>query len=214
MTLRDLEVLIKLEILNGVSFINASKMGAIIEGTTYKVMDELITQLLELPSEDFNVAQRIEPPAKDKQFEMLEHITAKLDFILQQSKIVNQKLKLLLEIMETMKQNRSAHNRTRVNKNLNKVDELWTWIAKRETFTVFFNSTRGQHINIYKRYIPIIVETQDPFKKAELIAEHLGNLLVRLKEFLPVLQESLRSALDQLDILSATIRGDANERLV
>ncbi|MNI97982.1 hypothetical protein D3C73_1567340 [compost metagenome] len=60
----------------------------------------------------------------------------------------------------------------------------------------------------------MIVETQDSLKKAALITEHLGNLLARLEEFLPELQELLRSTLVHLDILSRDIRGDANERLV
>ncbi|MNN15210.1 hypothetical protein D3C81_1283100 [compost metagenome] len=116
--------------------------------------------------------------------------------------------------MEAMKKNSSSLNRTKVNKNLNKVDETWKWITKRETFTVFFTYARGHHVDIYKRHIPMIVETQDSLKKAALITEHLGNLLARLEEFLPELQELLRSTLVHLDILSRDIRGDVNERLV
>ncbi|MNB88563.1 hypothetical protein D3C75_355810 [compost metagenome] len=213
-TLRDLEVLIKLETLNGVSFNNSSKRGAVIEGTTYRTMDEMITELLQMPNMNFNVAERIKPPTEEEQIELLEHMRVKLNHILKQSKTVDQRLKLLLETIEIMKKNSSALNRTRVNKNLNKVDELWRWITNRETFTVFFAFTRGHHMNIYKRYIPMIVETQDPLKKAELISEHLGNLLARLKEFLPELQELLKNTLDHLDILSAEIRGEANEWLV
>ncbi|AIQ65878.1 hypothetical protein PSTEL_24980 [Paenibacillus stellifer] len=213
-TLRDLEVLIKLEMINGLSFTNASRRGAHIEGTEYRALDDLITELLELPSRDFNVAVRIESPTKDNQVKLLEQMKTKLDYILKQSKTVEQKLKVMLETVEIMKKNSSARNRAKVNKNLNKVDELWKWITNRETFTVFFAFTRGHHMNIYKRYIPMIVETQDPLKKAELISEHLGNLLARLKEFLPELQELLKNTLDHLDILSTEIRGDTNERLV
>ncbi|MNN85702.1 hypothetical protein D3C81_2030220 [compost metagenome] len=92
-----------------------------------------------------------------------------------------------------------------------KVDELWNWITRKETFSVFYASVKGHQINVYMRYVPDIVETKSSFGKAKLVSTHLGNLVSNIIQFIPVLQSVLRGALEKIELLPERLNEVENE---
>lgn len=201
-TLEDLELLVEIESLKGVSFINTSKKGAVIKGTEFQTMDELMDGLLQLSSEDINLDKHILPPSLKEQDQLFAQMKSKLQYILKQADSLSSRVQKVCDIFLEMRRNILNRNHSKINQNLIKVDEHWNWITSREVFTVFYSYARKQYISIYKRYVPIIVEMKDPFKKAELIMEHLGSLLQNMQQYIPELQLLLTEAIEKLNDFS------------
>ncbi len=198
-TLEDLELLVEIETLKEVRFINTSKKGAIIRGTEFQTMDELMDGLLELSSEDINLDKQIVSPSLKEQAQLFAQIKAKLKYIRNQADSLSVRVQQLCDIFLEMQKNVLNRNSSKVKQNLILVDEKWNWITSREVFTEFYSFSRKQYISIYRRHVPIIVETKDPIKKAELIIEHLGNLVRNMQQYIPELQMLLTQTIEKLN---------------
>lgn len=198
-TLYDLELLIKVESLKGVHFINASKNGAVIEGTEFQTLEELLPELILHPDHNIELDKYIASPNQEKILEQSSLIISKLNYILKQSKIVSSKLSSLMEVLSVMELNRVQEKKTKVNDNLKLINELWSSITRTEVFSVFFTSSHLHYIKAYERYIPAIVETVNLFDKAILIIKHLGKLAMHLEEFLSLLNEVLKDSVNRLN---------------
>lgn len=206
-TLRDLELLIKIQTQNGLKVINTSQKGAVIKYTEYRTMESMMGELLNLENQNFNLLEKNFQPSLHERHETFSHVISKLKFILKQTEDVDNKLDNLIKTINSLKHDYSKHKFSALNQKLQTINKLWTWITTKETFTIFYTFSRGHHINIYVRYVPIIVETRDIIKKAKLIEEHLGNLTVNIKQFVPELQSILRKAIQRLNEFVANHEG-------
>lgn len=214
-TLKDIELLLKIiSLTSDVTFINSSSNGAKIEGTKFIKLSKLMHELTSLPSTDYDVKNYINPRQIQEKEELIEKIRKKLSYALRQCSMVKQKVHLLLDKLEQLEKCRLQGNTKQLNKTLLKIEGLWGEITKKEIFTIFFTFSKGHHINVYRRYIHIIVETENPIKKAGLISEHLGALVKTLNDFLPYLYELLQQTIDNLHIETAEAGGTINGRLV
>ncbi|MMZ61055.1 hypothetical protein D1872_231840 [compost metagenome] len=100
-----------------------------------------------------------------------------------------------------------------LNRALLKVNDSWKWITNKEVFKTFYSFSLEQYINIYLRYVPTIVETQDPYKKSALIVKHLGSLLTKIIEFTPHLIVILENAIARLEKKRLNNLGERDDRI-
>ncbi|MED5018437.1 DUF115 domain-containing protein [Paenibacillus chibensis] len=197
-TLQDIELLIKIISRKGVEFINASQKGATIGGTEYRSLDSMMEELNHNPSEDIDFRNNIQSPTLEEQQRLFSQMTSKLKYVVKQTDLVEKKLKLLLDILNKLNAESSIRNKAKVSQSLSEIDDLWQWITKQETFTAFYTFSRDHYINIYKRYVPMIIESRDVFEKSNLIVKHLGNLARNIQIYLPQLRGMLQNTIDRI----------------
>lgn len=203
--LKDIQVLVALMSLEGVKFTNTSKKGAVIKGTNWAAMDDLVPKLLQLPSYDFNILNRITPISAKEKLNKTNELVRKLLQLKNKIDKMDLKIKKLIDVFEKLDKAISRKNKTQSDKALTEIDKIWSWITKQEVFTIFYSYALEQHLNVYKRFIPQIVEATNSFEKGNLIIKHLGNLIFQIKKFNPELIELTRTTAgnfsDTLEIL-------------
>ncbi|AIQ14808.1 motility associated factor glycosyltransferase family protein [Paenibacillus durus] len=195
--LKDIQVLVKIMTLKGVEIINTSKKGAVIEGTDWVSMDELVPELLQQPSRSLEISSRISALSLEAQLENLGRSTMSLSKVLQQISKVDIKIKKLLKLMTKLENAISARNLKQVDHVLNEINSLWQWTTNQDIFKVFYNYSLGHYINIYMRYVPEIAETQDSYKKGRLIITHLGKLIEQIHSFNPEMTTLIQAAIEK-----------------
>ncbi|MCA1293985.1 DUF115 domain-containing protein [Paenibacillus sp. alder61] len=209
-TLKDIEMLIKVVNLDEVNIINTSKHGAKIEGTLWESMDKLYKELLELPSKNYdNIFE-----ANQSNPNYLVETTKIINKLNQSLKETNKISKKIIELKEAIDKLSSKRGNSKdLNRALLKVNDSWKWITNKEVFKTFYSFSLEQYINIYLRYVPTIVETQDPYKKSALIVKHLGSLLTKIIEFTPHLIVILENAIARLEKKRLNNLGERDDRI-
>ncbi|ANS76090.1 hypothetical protein AWM70_17115 [Paenibacillus yonginensis] len=196
--LKDIQVLVQVMKLRGVSIINTSKKGAIIEGTEWISLEELLPQLNDLSFDPNDLKSLLTPVGVVQRNEKLKVILNNLNKVILQVSKIEIKSKKLLEKLTDLRQAAAVYNHKRIEAIINEINEIWNWITSKEVFNVFYDYSLAHYTNIYMRNVSEIVETTDLFKKAKLIEEHLGNLVKQIVYFNPELKSALESALNRI----------------
>lgn len=199
--LNDIEVLVQIMKLRGVSIINTSKKGAVIKGTEWISMDELYPALHNSTERDFDISSYISSSdSNTMRLTKVIETSRKLDLILQSIVKMDLRLNQLIKYIERIEQEAKSKDVNKVNKTLREINKHWKWITKQELFQVFYDYSLKHAISIYMRYVPEIAETQDPIEKGKLISEHLKKLIEKFIKFNPDLQKTIKKAKEKLEL--------------
>lgn len=198
---KDIETLVKIMEIRGVRILNTSKGGAVIEGTEWKSLDDIVPDLLEEPSQDFDITNKISKKDLKVKEKQLHEICLKLKRSQKEIDILKLKLMKLEKILDKLEDVVSIRNANRTSHLLVEVDSYWTAITKMDVFNHLYQFSLAHHMNIYMRFVPEIVETKDIFKKGKLITTHLGQLIKRMQAFTPNLSFTVEKALERLETL-------------
>lgn len=186
-TLHDIEITVTAESMKGVKVINSSKHGALIKGTEWKSMDDMVPELQKLSNTDFNISEQLNQSSEEERVLRFNNAEKKLLMILKQTTVVEKKLNLLQQLMQNLGEAVAVRNINKASKGLNEVNKQWQSITRQDVFDVFYSFSLKQQMNMYMRYVPEIVETTQPLKKAELIVRHLGSLVEAMRQYTPEL---------------------------
>ncbi|MEC0370798.1 motility associated factor glycosyltransferase family protein [Paenibacillus chibensis] len=195
---QDVELLVQIMKYRGISIINTSKKGAVIQDTTWASMDDLIRNLEQSEPQDFDLSKFIAAPNLPDKISEANRLIVKLQNISNDNNSLCIALKKLIDSINKLQKAHSIRNYNKVNNEILKINEIWNKITETEVFIIFYNYSLAHHINIYMRYVPEIIESHNIFKKAELIISHLGSLINRMKEFSPVLENVIESSIKRL----------------
>lgn len=204
---QNTEMNIKALALEGVRVINTSKGGAVIEGSEWMAMEELIIGLEHLAVMDFDIQNKINNQLPSNYKEQYAITINKVKLLIRQVESVNKKLAKIATCIQNLDSSCNIRNSKQVNLKLVEVNELWKWITVQDSFTVLYSFALSQHINKYMKFVPRIVETMDPFEKAKLIVQHLGELIEEILDFSPELESILIQSMHRLEKFNAKING-------
>jgi hypothetical protein len=196
---QDVELLVQVMKHRGVNIVNTSKKGAVIQDTTWISMDDLFPQLEMLESREYVPSKYLSIPNDADQEVKRNEIIIKIASVLKANENLSNTLQKLITSFNKLQKVLSIRNYNKVNHEILKINELWNDITKQDVFNVFYSYSLSHHINIYMRYVMEIVETNNIFKKAELIILHLGSLVHKMKEFSPELESAIQSSIKRLE---------------
>lgn len=196
---QDVELLVQVMKHRGVNIVNTSKKGAVIQGTTWISMDDLFPQLEMLESREYVPSKYISISNDADQEGKKNEIIIKLENVLKANENLSNTLHKLVASINKLQKVLSIRNYNKVNHEILKINELWNEVTKEDVFNVFYSYSLSHYINIYMRYVTEIVETNNIFKKAELIILHLGSLVHKMKEFSPELEGTIKSSIKRLE---------------
>lgn len=198
-TLEDMELLIQLVSFHEVRVINSSRHGAVIRGTEWIPMDELVLQLSEKSIHGFELNKYLTQTTVDENMVSLNKLMVELQLIIKQTKIVGKWLGKLYKSIGVLTEKVAKSKLNTISKELVEVDKLWSQITRNKVFKVLYSLALKHHIDIYMKYVAEIVETEDVRKKSKLIGDHLGTLVKTMDEFTPELLRILEDSMRRLD---------------
>lgn len=195
---QNIEMNIKALSIEGIKVINTSKGGAIIEGTEWMAMEELLPQLEQLSIIDFDIKSTIRNHLLLDHEEQYTITINKIKFLIRQVESVNKKLVAIASCIKSLDSSCNVRNFKQVDLKIVEVNRLWKWITSQDAFTILYSFALSQHINKYMKFVPGIVEAQNPFEKAKLIVQHLGELVDKILIFTPELENILIQSMERL----------------
>lgn len=196
--LDDLQVLVQIMKNDGVRIINTSKKGAVIKGTEWISMDDLFPELIEIPKHHFSLSSYFTPLDEELIRQRMLKTVEKMETISASIKKVELKCEKLKKELEELAIEIKLSNVDKIYKRLKRIDKDWSYVTKQDIFIRFYSYSLRHGINVYMRYVPEIVETQDLKRKGELIVEHLGALVFKLIEYTPELKKMFDIAMNRL----------------
>ncbi|GAA0377905.1 motility associated factor glycosyltransferase family protein [Paenibacillus motobuensis] len=198
-TRKNIEMNIKTLALEGVKVINTSKGGAVIEGTEWIVIEELLPQLEQLSISDFDIRDLVNNQLLSYQENEYTITFNKIRYLIKQVEDLDKKLGIITRGIQSLENNCKIRNPKQINQKLVEVNELWQWITRQDAFTVLYSFGLSHYINDYLKFVPAIVETKDTIDKAKLIVQHLGVLVEEMLDFTPELRSILIQSMERLE---------------
>lgn len=198
-TRKNIEINIKTLAQEGVKVINTSKSGAVIEGTEWIVIEELLPQLEQLSISNFDIRDLVNNHLLPYQENEYTIILNKIRYLLKQVEDSNRKLEIITKCIQSLDNSCKIRDSKRINQKLVEVNELWQWITRQDAFTVLYSFGLSHYINDYLKFVPAIVETKNPIDKAKLIVQHLGVLVEEMLDFTPELRSILIQSMERLE---------------
>ncbi|MCT2195925.1 DUF115 domain-containing protein [Paenibacillus sp. p3-SID1389] len=196
---QDIVILVQIMKLRGVNVINTSKRGAVIEGTTWMAMEDLMPELLKLKSRDLTISHYIPQVERSQIINKKNLVITRLKEVLKKIDTIYTNLENISKRFNKLQKAISTRNQNSVTNEIVKINGSWTSITSEELFDKLYSYSLGHYINVYMRFVPEIVETQNMFTKGELIITHLGNLVNKMKDFTPDLQNIINTSIQRLE---------------
>ncbi|SMF26917.1 Uncharacterized conserved protein [Paenibacillus barengoltzii] len=196
---QDVGILANIMKLRGVNVINTSKRGAVIESTTWMSMEDLMPELLKLKSRDLSISHYLSKFEKTQTINKKKTVITRLKEVLKEIDFIYTNLEDITKRFNKLQKAISIRNQNSVTNEIVKINSSWTCITSEEIFDKLYSYSLGHYINVYMRYVPEIVETQNMFAKGELIVTHLGNLVNKMKEFTPDLKHIVNTSIERLE---------------
>ncbi|MBW7474984.1 DUF115 domain-containing protein [Paenibacillus oenotherae] len=196
-TLNDLEALLKA--FNNQTYINASRYGAVIEGTTFKLLEDwareypLDTKLerhwfkAKIAELKWNKSGRV--AAGLKQLKQLESEFCHMD----------EELSLLIHHLEQLQEQDSLSKDKRTY-HVQQVEQRWTEMSSTVFFEKVYSVPIRAQIMVFQRHVPEIINENDLVEKSKLLVEHLGRLVRQMKEVTPKLLNWTRETIETAEV--------------
>lgn len=196
-TRKNIENIISVLQFNGITFMNASTKGAKIKGAEWQSLERILETL---PSRQVPALYSL-PTGSIPKDDLSEKVKERMKVILSQAHMLNKSLAKIQQELNSMNKSIKAKNAANLNNSLLKVNKLWQSITDQDIFNYFHSFGLAHHINRYLKFVPKIVEATNPFTKALLIIEHLGELVDELIALNPQLINYIQQALQRMDRL-------------
>lgn len=186
------------ESLPGIEFINSTRDGARLEGTTWMPIEEVYERYKYQGVEESLISNLLYQNEyvleKDKIQQIQRKIEDTLVDISQTSELLIQMNKLLKNIREW--------SRTKPNKCqlfIVKIEQLWTQIVDKEWFVPIIETMLPRQIKRFDEQQPLIAIEKDLIKKSNMIYRELGDFTQGMKEIIPELEELLQESIRRMD---------------
>jgi hypothetical protein len=193
-TLQDLQNVIQL--FPDRTFINTSRYGAKIKGTTFQFMEDwgkTIQSNTIIPQD--TILQMVRSHSMNDTKKRMEKGIAKLNSFISELKEYED---LFAKISDQLNKLQQANSTRIVEPLLNSVNALWEKILSNKVFDHVYDLSVHHQIMIYTRQIHVIANEKDILKKSHLIVEHLGKIIEALKQINPKLLKWAQSTMEEL----------------
>jgi hypothetical protein len=194
-TLQDLQNVIQL--FPDRTFINTSRYGAKIKGTTFQFMEDwgkTIQSNTIIPQD--TILQMVRSHSFNETKKRMEKGIAKLSSFIGE---LTEYEDLFAKISDQLNKLQQANSIRTAEPLLNSVNALWEKILSNKIFDHVYDLSVHHQIMIYTRQIHVIANEKDTLKKSQLIVQHLGKIIEALKQINPKLLRWSQDTLEELE---------------
>lgn len=185
------------EIINAyptIEFINTTKNGAVIEGTTWMPIEEAFTLIADQHVEPDPIESLIAKSKAEINYSKKEYVQTKISYVINDLKEMKKEIIDIQKLMSKIEE----HSRTKPMKaqnTLELIEQKWEKIANREWFEPIFNTVMPTDLREFDQQLPFIVNEKNLPIKCKLINQYLGKLLKDLVEKESFLEQLLNESL-------------------
>lgn len=185
------------EIINAyptIEFINTTKNGAVIEGTTWMPIEEAFTLIADQHVEPDPIESLIAKSKAEINYSKKEYVQTKISYVINDLKEMKKEIIDIQKLMSKIEE----HSRTKPMKaqnTLELIEQKWGKIANREWFEPIFNTVMPTDLREFDQQLPFIVNEKNLPIKCKLINQYLGKLLKDLVEKESFLEQLLNESL-------------------
>ncbi|NEU62424.1 6-hydroxymethylpterin diphosphokinase MptE-like protein [Paenibacillus sp. ALJ109b] len=186
-------------ILPEIEFVNSTRNGAQVEGSTWKPAEDVF-EILKKEEIDKNIITNLIEQSKSLTLDStkVEKVKEKLirtkDDIFSLVTDIDQTLKLVNKIREL-----SRTKPAKCQKNLELIEQNWANIVNRDWFNPLYETLIPVEIGRFDKELPSIITEINIIRKSDLIAEHLGELLQQILKQSSFLTEVLSESIERMD---------------
>ncbi|WCT55364.1 DUF115 domain-containing protein [Paenibacillus kyungheensis] len=177
-----------------VEFINTTKNGAVIEGTTWMSIEEAFDMLADQHIEPHPVESLIAKSKSEINGDTKAYVQNKMNYVINDLKEMKKEISEIQKLMNKIEE----HSRTKpmkAQKTLELIEQKWGTIANREWFEPIFNTVMPTDLREFDQQLPFIVTEKNLSIKCKLINQYLGKLLKDLIEKEPFLEQLFSESL-------------------
>nr|WP_305121086.1 6-hydroxymethylpterin diphosphokinase MptE-like protein [Saccharibacillus sp. JS10] len=178
-----------------VNFINATRGGAEILGTSWKSAEEVYEEIKNQSIQENVIRELIQHRNQvnrsEKSKETLKVLEQKIEKVLSESLEVQGELRQLKRQIDKLPE-LSRNKVLKAWKSLEDIESAWAKVVAREWFNPIFETVLSDQLNNFDRELPKIIVETEIRKKATLVYEHLGNLVSGISAELPWVQQILQ----------------------
>ncbi|MGG4126688.1 6-hydroxymethylpterin diphosphokinase MptE-like protein [Paenibacillus illinoisensis] len=200
-----------ISVLPKIEFINSTRNGAQIEGSTWKPVDNVF-EIVKRNKVDSDIITNLFDKVKGlsigtPKVEMVkEKMIRTKDEIFKSVTDIDQTLKLVKKIREL-----SRTKPAKCQKNLELIEQNWANIVNKDWFNPLYETLIPVEIGRFDKKLPSIITELSIIRKSDLIAEHLGELLHEILGQSSFLTEVLSESIERMEGLQP--EGSFNVRL-
>lgn len=176
-TIRNIEGIIALYKDKDIGFINTSKIGAKIEGTSHVPIENVYDQISGTTIENdwfrnlLNINKIYYEPARISNIiERMEHVEEELNEL-------EPKLSELKDELANLKQIIDSKETKHLQKQIDNIDHNWNKIHTSEIFNEIFMMAIQAQVSVFMRYLPGMKEAANIKTRAELVHQFLGMVV-------------------------------------
>ncbi|MFX3636803.1 MAG: 6-hydroxymethylpterin diphosphokinase MptE-like protein [Candidatus Pristimantibacillus sp.] len=197
-TLSDIEQIVSIHA-DECNFMNTSHFGAKIKGTTDVSLDNLLDKLKsnDMGHERFKQVwgdNTSDYTAREKKI-IVDKIKMINDRLL---KVQKQAISSMIKCMNNLEKALEVDDTNKISSSLIHINRYWEELTSEKIFDPVIGNFFQASILVYSRYVPRIVETQDPSEKGKLVLKHLGNLINMMNDDIPKLVTLMDSSLERV----------------
>jgi len=186
-------------ILPKIEFINSTRNGAQIEGSTWKSAEDVLEIVKKEEVDNDKISKLIEQ-AKISINNSSKAEMVKAKFIQTKDEInrlvteIDQTLKLVKKIREL-----SRTKPAKCQKNLEMIEQNWANIVNKDWFNPLYETLLPVELGRFDRELPSIITELNIIRKSDSIAEYLGELLQQIVDQVPFLTEVLSESIERME---------------
>lgn len=186
-------------ILPEIEFINSTRNGAQIEGSTWKSVENVFEIIKKEEVDNDKISKLIEQvKSSSNNLSKVEIVKARFiqtkDGINKLVTEIDQTLKLVKKIREL-----SRTKPAKCQKNLELIEQNWANIVNKDWFNPLYETLLPVELSRFDRKLPSIITELNIIRKSDLIAEHLGELLQQIVDQVSFLTEVLNESMERLE---------------
>ncbi|MGG4481039.1 motility associated factor glycosyltransferase family protein [Paenibacillus illinoisensis] len=185
---------------SGVEFINTSGRGAVIEGARYVPLETMLPVLQKQPIVEKSIVEKLIEEYEssvsvnnDRLLTLYSKIRGVYNEI---AELPEQIKKLNSQISDMERYSRSKP--AKAVKSFEKIGYMWGDIANKSWFSPLFETLLPIQISNFDRVLPLISNEERLIEKSALVYKHLGELVGKIKEQVPLLLERLDEASERI----------------
>lgn len=195
------------EALPGVEFINATRNGAALNGTTWIPAEEVYDLISAKTVPSDLVKSLLEQAVVEKNWDYIQRVKSKLSNTLEDLGFLNAEVKQIKRQLNSIREwSRTKPDKCR--RSIYEIEQAWGKIVNRAWFPVIYEIVLPREIADFDRQQPLMAIEQNLIRKSTMIYEHLGTLLNHIESKVPMLTALFKETLHKLDQLQTTKKED------
>lgn len=189
------------EALPGIEFINSTRYGAVLEGTTWMPVEEVYELIRDREFDANQVAGIFNTEIDRVDQDSIHRVKEKIINTMEDLTGMKAELSVLRKKINTIRE-LSRSKPAKCQRTIAEIETAWSDIVFREWFATIYEIVLPLEIAHFDQHQPLIAMEQNLIRKADLIHNHLGSLVNQIESKIPMLKTVFEESIRRIDAIN------------